>query len=184
MSSVLPHQEQEYSACSPEQFEDVEAGERDLRMEEDVEAGERDLRMEEDDRDLNTAIHEVLEEPCDDKDNRRARRRSCYIKLCVGLLLAGFVIFVISDSLTNGHLKDGIDTFLKWIEDNTVAGVFLFMVGKLLGCVHTEVIPASYPPPSYQRVLLHSSSLFCCDHSFYSGRDFDTGCRIHLCFCI
>ena len=96
----------------------------------DIEILESDFIIEHDNKGEDTATQEALEDPSDEKEQTRARRRACYIKLCVGLLLAGFVIFVISDSLTNGHLKEGINTFLEWIEENTVAGVFLFMLGK------------------------------------------------------
>lgn len=50
-----------------------------------------------------------------------------WVKVILGLLLLGFIIFVIVDSVTNGYVRDGIDSFLDWIEENSVAGIFCFM---------------------------------------------------------
>lgn len=49
-------------------------------------------------------------------------------KIMIGLVLLGFIIFVIIDSTTTGYLRSGINTALQWIEDNAVAGMFVFMV--------------------------------------------------------
>ena len=55
-------------------------------------------------------------------------RKGLYIKILVGLLLIGFIGFVIADSLTNGYVRDGVDSFLEWVEANATAGFFVFMV--------------------------------------------------------
>ena len=54
-------------------------------------------------------------------------RAGCYKKLILGLLLLGFIIFVIVDTQTNNYVRDVIFAFLEWIEQNVVAGVFAFM---------------------------------------------------------
>jgi uncharacterized membrane protein YdjX (TVP38/TMEM64 family) len=48
-------------------------------------------------------------------------------RIIVGLVLVGVIIFVIVDSLTNGYVRSGFETFLTWIESNPTAGVFAFM---------------------------------------------------------
>lgn len=49
-------------------------------------------------------------------------------KIVIGLVFLAFIIFVIVDSTTTGYLRSGIDTALKWIEANAVAGMFVFML--------------------------------------------------------
>jgi uncharacterized membrane protein YdjX (TVP38/TMEM64 family) len=63
------------------------------------------------------------------KAARDSPRGRTTIKLVIGLLLLGFVAFVILDSLTNRYVRDGIDSFLDWIEENSVEGIFLFVLG-------------------------------------------------------
>jgi hypothetical protein len=65
----------------------------------------------------------------EDKEELQSKRSSCYVKMTIGLLLLGFVLFVIIDTATNGYVKDAIDSFLEWIEDNPVGGMFVFIVG-------------------------------------------------------
>ena len=67
-----------------------------------------------------------------DKEELRSKRRSCSLKIIVGLLLFGFVLFIIIDTTTNGYVKDGIKEFLEWIEDHPIGGMFLFMVGTCM----------------------------------------------------
>ena len=55
-------------------------------------------------------------------------RRDFYKKLLLGILLVSFIIFVIVDSTRNGHVKSAIDAFLMWIEENPIAGFFVFMI--------------------------------------------------------
>lgn len=62
------------------------------------------------------------------KAARDSPRGRTTIKLVIGLLLLGFVAFVILDSLTNRYVRDGIDSFLDWIEENSVEGIFLFVL--------------------------------------------------------
>jgi uncharacterized membrane protein YdjX (TVP38/TMEM64 family) len=58
----------------------------------------------------------------------KARRWNNKKKIILGTLLLGFIIFVIVDSTTTGYLRRGIGNFLKWIENNAVAGMFAFML--------------------------------------------------------
>lgn len=66
------------------------------------------------------------EEPTEEE--LRQRRRSCYMKIAVAAIFAGFIIFVIVDSQTNQHVRNGITAFLEWIEENPGAGVVAFML--------------------------------------------------------
>jgi len=53
---------------------------------------------------------------------------TCSIKkMILGLLLLGFIIFVIVDSLTNKYARDTILQFLEWIEENPTLGVVAFI---------------------------------------------------------
>jgi len=54
-------------------------------------------------------------------------RRALYKKALAGLILLGFIVFVIVDSQQNNYVKNGIVAFLEWIENNIVAGVFCFI---------------------------------------------------------
>lgn len=56
----------------------------------------------------------------------------CSVKFAVGLLLLGFIVFVIVDTATNGYVKDTVSAFLDWIEENPISGFFLFVVGTCL----------------------------------------------------
>jgi SNARE associated Golgi protein len=56
----------------------------------------------------------------------------CSVKFAVGLLLLGFIVFVIVDTATNGYVRDTVNAFLDWIEKNPIGGFFLFVVGTCL----------------------------------------------------
>lgn len=62
------------------------------------------------------------------EEELKDRRWKCNRKIFLGLILLGFIIFVVVDSTTTGYLRTGINNFLKWIEDNAVAGMFAFML--------------------------------------------------------
>lgn len=61
---------------------------------------------------------------------KKARRRSCFLKILFGLILLGVVIYIIVDSSTTQHVKNGIVSFLEWIKENPAEGAFLFIIGK------------------------------------------------------
>jgi len=48
-------------------------------------------------------------------------------KIVLAIILLGLIAFVVADSLTNKYVKQGIDIFLQWIQDNPIPGVFAFM---------------------------------------------------------
>jgi len=48
-------------------------------------------------------------------------------KLLIATVLAGIVIFVVIDFLTNKHITHAFHNFFEWIESNLVAGVFAFI---------------------------------------------------------
>merc|ERR1719182_984371 len=62
------------------------------------------------------------------EEELKAKRMGCCIKVVFGLMFLGFIIFVIIDASTTGHVKKGIDAFLEWIQNNAVAGLFLFVL--------------------------------------------------------
>lgn len=78
-------------------------------------------------RDANTSSglddHNVNEDP----EAAAARKKARMKKIVIGLILLGIVIYIIVDSTTNQYVAQGIQTFLKWFEDNPVAGLFAFM---------------------------------------------------------
>lgn len=45
-------------------------------------------------------------------------------RLVVAIIFVSFIFLVIADSFTNTYIKDGIDSFLEWMEENPNAGVF------------------------------------------------------------
>jgi hypothetical protein len=60
-------------------------------------------------------------------------RSSLYCKALVGLLLLGFIIYVIIDSATTQHIRGVVKSFLNWVQANPVAGFFVFVIGKARG---------------------------------------------------
>ena len=78
----------------------------------------------------------------DDKSNsdinndNTTTRWYCSLKLYVGLLLVGLIIYVIIDSVTNKYVRDGLVTFLDWVEENTLSGFFLFVIGTFPLSLH------------------------------------------------
>ena len=48
------------------------------------------------------------------------------LKWIIAILLIGFVIYLIVDSLTSKRLGDALNSFLNWMEDNLVLGSFAF----------------------------------------------------------
>jgi len=48
-------------------------------------------------------------------------------KITVAIILIALIAYVITDSLTNQHIRNGFTIFLEWVEKNPIAGVFAFM---------------------------------------------------------
>jgi len=65
----------------------------------------------------------------EEKDKAQGRR-SCLLKIGLGLVLVGIIAYIIADSLTTQNVKNGIVSFLDWIQDNPGEGVVLFILGK------------------------------------------------------
>lgn len=73
---------------------------------------------------------EILIDDESNSDNNESTMNKwyCSLKFYVGLLLLGFVIYVIIDSVTNKYVRDGLESFLQWIEENPLSGFFLFVI--------------------------------------------------------
>ena len=82
-----------------------------------------DPKMEEEQPSPQGEEEQVLTE-----EERKLKRWNRNKKIITGLFLAGFIIFVIVDSTTTGHLRSGINTALQWIENHAIAGMFVFML--------------------------------------------------------
>lgn len=63
----------------------------------------------------------------DDERNNNAGQSCPWAKLAVGSTLLAAIVFAIIDSLTTKHITGGFESFLEWIDQNLVAGVFAFM---------------------------------------------------------
>eukprot|EP00934_Nitzschia_sp_Nitz4_P000565 Nitzschia sp. Nitz4//scaffold11_size288233//244348//245244//NITZ4_000813-RA/size288233-processed-gene-0.185-mRNA-1//1//CDS//3329534191//565//frame0 len=65
----------------------------------------------------------------DSQAEESSERRCSVQKALVALLLVAFVVFVILDAtIGKGWVGDTVDTFLEWIEENPVEGLFAFIV--------------------------------------------------------
>lgn len=61
-------------------------------------------------------------------DERNNENKSCpWAKLVVGAVLLAVIVFAVVDSLTTKRITSGFESFLDWIDENLVAGVFAFM---------------------------------------------------------
>lgn len=71
-----------------------------------------------------------------DEDRTPERKSFCSpSKLIIGLLLVGFIVFVVIDSLTTGYVTSAVQDFLEWVEENPVAGIFLFIIAYFIATV-------------------------------------------------
>jgi len=75
----------------------------------------------------NGSVQETSKDESIDVRRSLGNRRGPYQKIAVGFVLVSFIVFVVVDSLTNKYVKQGIDIFLQWIENNPIPGVFAFM---------------------------------------------------------
>lgn len=95
-----------------------------------------------------TEISDVVDENADEEDEEHLPRtrepETRYLKwtrLCVGVFLTGFVVYLIVDTATTGHIRGILNDFLDWMDDNIVAGSFLFL-GMYIVCT-VLMIPGS-----------------------------------------
>ena len=65
----------------------------------------------------------------ENRDKKTLLQRILTVKLLVGLLLVGFIVFIIVDSATTGHVREVVESFLDWIEENPIGGFFAFVIG-------------------------------------------------------
>ena len=72
----------------------------------------------------NTSGEEAITEEEQNRQQQRYRNRR--IRVLIGLCLAALIIFVIIDSTTTRYIKSAIDSLLKWVEENPVAGILAF----------------------------------------------------------
>ena len=91
-----------------------------VKQEEFTDVSLNDTIVREEDPD--TEVQEDITE-----EELKARRWNHTKKIVLGLLFLGFIVFVIVDSTTTRHLRQGIENFLEWIENNAVPGIFSFM---------------------------------------------------------
>lgn len=64
-----------------------------------------------------------------DSDVQEVQARCGGKKNIVALILVAFIVFVILDStIGEGWIRDGVNIFLQWIEENPVPGLFVFIV--------------------------------------------------------
>jgi uncharacterized membrane protein YdjX (TVP38/TMEM64 family) len=83
----------------------------------------------------NNNKEEEQEEGDDDNDGRCCCKACSVSKIVVGLILLALIVYVIVDSLTTQNVKNGILTFLEWIETNPGLGVLAFVAVYVLSAV-------------------------------------------------
>lgn len=74
-------------------------------------------------------------ETIEDDELQTSSKNKPIMKYIIALLFVGFIIYLIIDSITTGHIRSGVTKFLEWIEDNPVAGLFVFMVVYFISTV-------------------------------------------------
>lgn len=134
--NMTTHEDQSARFEDSSRFEDVELGDEHIRgsfsseisttsNENQASAGVSS-QSEEDGASSSKSVAPIEEEP----EQITLLQRIFSIKVLVGLLLAGFITFVIIDSTTTGHVREAVESFLDWIQENPVEGFFAFVVGK------------------------------------------------------
>ena len=64
----------------------------------------------------------------DDKPEEESKSNPT--KLIIGGLFLALIVYVIVDSFTAGYVRQFVQTFLSWFENNIYAGSVLFIAGK------------------------------------------------------
>lgn len=64
-----------------------------------------------------------------DNVNTEETKSSCLQRSAIALFLLAFIVFVVLDStIGQGWVGSAVDSFLEWIEENPVPGIFVFVV--------------------------------------------------------
>jgi uncharacterized membrane protein YdjX (TVP38/TMEM64 family) len=70
-----------------------------------------------------------------DEEMDQQKRRDCYKKSILALLLVGLIAYIIADSQTTMHIANAMEDFLEWIEENPISGFFAFIVVYFLATI-------------------------------------------------
>jgi len=68
-----------------------------------------------------------MDPPIENQLNNQNPTKTSTKKIAIAIILTCLISLVIIDSLTNQYIKQGIDAFLEWIENNPIPGVFAFI---------------------------------------------------------
>lgn len=70
-------------------------------------------------------------ERCNTADPKKEEEetKSNPTKLIIGGLFLALIVYVIVDSFTAGHVRQFVQSFLNWFENNIYAGSILFIAG-------------------------------------------------------
>jgi hypothetical protein len=62
----------------------------------------------------------------DENYRQRQKRQNCIKRVFLELIPLDFIVFVIVGSLVMGYICNGIDAFLRRVQENPAPGIFLF----------------------------------------------------------
>ncbi|KAI2492788.1 SNARE associated Golgi protein [Fragilaria crotonensis] len=109
----------------------------------------------------------VVDEMLQPSSSIKERRRLNIRRVAIGLLLVGFVVFVIIDSSTTGYIRSGINNLLDWIKEHPIQGWFVFclLCGNYSFHTRTDIdvgcgVHLWECIPSRPRVVLGTMSVF------------------------
>jgi len=85
---------------------------------------------------VDSTLNDVEEgNAADDNEIEPTDKTGMVKKAVIGVLLLALIVFVIVDSQTNNFVRDGILSFLEWIEENVVWGVLSFILVYFLATI-------------------------------------------------
>jgi len=85
---------------------------------------------------VDSTLNDVVEgNAADDNEKKPTDKTGMVKKAVIGVLLLALIVFVIVDSQTNNFVRDGILSFLEWIEENVVWGVLSFILVYFLATI-------------------------------------------------
>ena len=79
----------------------------------------------------------------EEDENHKSSTKQKLLRYTLILVLIGFIIFVIVDSQQEQHVKQATQAFLKWVEENPIAGIFSF-IGVYVVATGTSIINVVY----------------------------------------